>query len=272
MFEFSVLKHANVACVLSAATALVGSALVSACAAIRSTKQDKAFGCALSAGVNLVATLHYGLIWREVSKQTPNDDKIYALRFGDWLVTLPQIVFEMYLLLGSAGVFEPQSGQPPEVSVWVAVAFQPIIVILGALSRWLSSVALKIVFFLGSGAPFFCYIIYVLIAVDKQIADGNSNDSQSLVRYLCYVQIGYPIVYAAESLLKICEQPHEGETKVSISDDASEEANADSESVGRVDGILFFSNLSYSILDVASKVVLALGVSLLSFKESSTLA
>ena len=266
MPEFSVLKHANVACVLSAATALVGSALVSACAAIRSTKQDKAFGCALSAGVNLVATLHYGLIWREVSQKTPDEDKIYALRFGDWLVTLPPIVFEMYLLLGSAGVFEPQSGRPPTLSVWVAVAFQPIIVILGALSRWLPNAALKIVLFLCSGAPFVVYIYFVLIAVDEQIADGDSNDSQSLVRYLCYVQIGYPLVYAAVSLLQIGtqEQKAEYENPSVKKDDEFREVS--------VDGILFVSNLSYSILDVASKVVLALGVSLLSFEVSSTRA
>lgn len=269
MPEFWVLQQANVACVLSAATALFGSALVSACAAIRSTQQDKAFGCALSAGVNLVAALHYGLIWREVLQKNPDEDKIYALRFGDWLVTLPPIVFEMYLLLGSAGVFEPQSGRPPTLSVWVAVAFQPIIVILGALSRWLPNAPLKIVFFLCSGAPFVVYIYFVLIAVDEQIADGDSNDSQSLVRYLCYVQIGYPLVYAAVSLLQIGTQEQKTENTQLLNES---ESTTRSERSGRVDSILFLSNLSYSILDVASKVVLALGMSLLSFEVSSTRA
>jgi len=265
-----------VACTLFAAS------MLSLFGFLSSNTADTKFLEAVSATVCLIAAWHYRemasirtcCVGTRRAKPDPNDQvdvsavcelNVDALRYGDWTVTLPLLVVELYAIVGRSYNGEFGGEGKSYDGLWLtpigAGVLAAVMILLGAFVRlglddmsdligtrsddnhtgcWV--LTLGLVPLAGS-----IVILGVLIADLNHAAEGLP-DSTLLFSFF-WIWIGYPIIYIVSLCVRLC---------LVYSSDTSDKA--DYRALHVPEGISIFKDVGYGLLDVWSKAFLSFWV------------
>lgn len=200
----------------TATTALAFSAVASLIAAYicihdeTGKRNDEALVNTIAAVISGIATVHYAAILALRMKEQTEDNvevAVHTLRYGDWLLTMPLLVYKFYLLFeadcapSDADAALPQGGLLPSVLALAMIA-------LGAF------VVLGVGFSIDeSREPHYkmealvpttlsCTLLAVLLH-DLFVNIHTCNDHRELLLSFCFVWIGYVVVFAFELIPRL---------------------------------------------------------------------
>lgn len=239
---------------------LVATGSIAALVAAATSRDGVALSCALAASANLIAAIHYRMIWTVRQEQADDeaaracdDVTVDNYRYSDWLVTLPIMTLDLFKLAGDVnGGVQPL----PNVAVvneYTLSAIMAVMVVFGTAYQRLSTGDLAVLnkptSSLLSAACFLCAMaifVFVLVALNQDLHIGSCAEhtsctsarraelraEQIAVRVLSFVWCGYPVVSLVATL---CSLWAGAGSKVSL-----------------------FKDAAYGALDAASKGGLAL--------------
>jgi hypothetical protein len=265
-----------VACTLFAAS------LLSLFGFLSSTTTDLKFLEAVSATVCLIAAWHYKemaairtcCVGTRRAKSDPNDQvdvsavceyNVDALRYGDWTVTLPLLVVELYAIIGRSYNGDFGGEGKSYDGLWLTpvggATLAALMILLGAFVRLglddLSDLRGTNVdgggecglLVLGLIPLFGSIVILGILIADLHHAAEGIPDSTLLFSFF-WMWIGYPIVYLVSLGWRVCGCNHSSD----LSD--KEEYRA----LHVPEGLSVFKDIGYGLLDIWCKAFLSFWV------------
>lgn len=166
-------------------------------------RNDEALVNIVAAAISGIATVHYAAILALRVKTKTEDNvevAVHTLRYGDWLLTMPLLVYKFYLLFeadcatSDADAALPQGGLLPSVLALVMIALGAFVVLGDGFSMRAHVAYSKIAIVLTALS---CALLAVLL--HDLIANIHTcHDHRELLLSFCVVWIGYVVVFAFE--------------------------------------------------------------------------
>lgn len=264
-----------VACTLFAAS------LLSLFGFLSSNTTDLKFLEAVSATVCLIAAWHYKemaairtcCIGTRREKPNPDDQvdvlavceyNVDALRYGDWTVTLPLLVVELYAIIGRSYNGDFGGEGKSYDGLWLtpigAAVLAAVMILLGAFVRLglddmsdlqgtrvddSTSWCIGILGFVPLAGSI--VILGVLVADLHHAAEGLPD--ATLLYSFFWLWVGYPVVYLISLVLRSCGCNHSDKSKL-----------GDYYALHVPEGISIFKDVGYGLLDVWCKAFLSFWV------------
>lgn len=196
------LRTATAALAFSAVASLI-AAYVCIHSSVAASRNDEALVNIVAAAISGIATVHYAAILALRVKTKTEDNvevTVHTLRYGDWLLTMPLLVYKFYLLFeadcapSDADAALPQGGVLPSVLALVMVALGAFVVLGNGFSMRAPVAYSKIAIVLTALS---CALLAVLLH-DLFANIRTCHDHQELLLSFCVVWIGYVVVFAFE--------------------------------------------------------------------------